>query len=715
MFIFAALILVPVHVHFVGPISLPHTEPPNGNSTLLHQTSALQSEFWASLVAHEDEPDQSWSPEKSYLWSYLVFTYFFTFLAIYYMNSETFNIIQIRQDYLGTQSTVTDKTFRLSGIPVEFRSEEKIKELIEKLEIGRVESVTICRRWGELDKMMAKRAVLLRKLEESWSAYHGQKPTARHRRPSTGLLGQPSNDGGYDNGLRSENAREESPDEEVNGPGPGEGSPLLGNSATVAVRSRPTVTLRYGFLKLRSRTTDAIDYYEERLRQIDQKILAARKKEYEPTDTAFVTMDSIAACQMAIQALVDPHPGRFLTKPAPAPSDVVWENTYMPRVSRRLRSWAITIFVAFLSVVWLVPVGALASLLSLCSIRKFSEPLAESLTRHKITKALVQTGLPTAVVSLLNVCVPYLYWYLSYHQGMISKGDIELSVISKNFFFTFFNIFLVFSAFGTIGNAIPVLRDSLVDSTKIGRLMADNVRRIVIFYLNLVMLQGIGLIPLRLLEFGSVSLYPILRLGAKTPRDRASIDKPPDFNYGFYLPTALLIYILCLVYSVLPDGVYVLGLGIVYFILGYFTYKYQLLYAMDQPQHATGGAWRLICRRIVLGLIVFQIVMSGVLSIESAYTEALLIIPLGIMTLWYGYYWSKRFDGLTRFIALRSIERGGAEAVAAEAEGAPAEGITTPEQRRELLHRLSTVDEEREEGQKFINPSLILPYVLLAS
>ncbi len=131
------------------------------------------------------------------------------------------------------------------------------------------------------------------------------------------------------------------------------------------------------------------------------------------------------------------------------------------------------------------------------------------------------------------------------------------------------------------------------------------------------MLQGFGLFPFKLLQFGSVLLYPFYRMGAKTPRDFAELVQPTLFNYGFYLPTALLVFILCLIYSVLPGSELVLLLGICYFGLGYFVYKYQLLYSMDQPQHATGKAWPLICRRIIVGLVSFQVVMLAHSSIAK--------------------------------------------------------------------------------------------------
>lgn len=101
-------------------------------------------------------------------------------------------------------------------------------------------------------------------------------------------------------------------------------------------------------------------------------------------------------------------------------------------------------------------------------------------------------------------------------QGMISQGDIELSVISKNFFFVFFNFFIVFTALGTaaltpgdFGNQTP---------REIANNLAKNIQDLRNFYVNYIILQGLGLFPFRLLEFGSVFLYPIGLIGAKTPR-----------------------------------------------------------------------------------------------------------------------------------------------------------------------------------------------------
>ena len=102
-----------------------------------------------------------------------------------------------------------------------------------------------------------------------------------------------------------------------------------------------------------------------------------------------------------------------------------------------------------------------------------------------------------------------------------------MSIISKNFFFTFFNLFIVFTIFGTTSQAQANFKDfqdrvgeSIRDTRTIARLLAQSLQDLASFYVNLMILQGLGLFPFRLLEFGSVALYPIYLMLSKTPRGR---------------------------------------------------------------------------------------------------------------------------------------------------------------------------------------------------
>ncbi len=112
---------------------------------------------------------------------------------------------------------------------------------------------------------------------------------------------------------------------------------------------------------------------------------------------------------MAIQAILDPLPLQLTANLAPAPTDVVWHNTYLSRTSRITRAWTITAVIVVLTIFWSLLEIPLAGLLSLESIRKVWPGLANALEGNSISKSLVQSSLPTLVWSLLNVAVPYLY------------------------------------------------------------------------------------------------------------------------------------------------------------------------------------------------------------------------------------------------------------------------------------------------------------------
>ncbi|PFH63423.1 hypothetical protein XA68_10013 [Ophiocordyceps unilateralis] len=692
MSFFAVVVLWPINSHYRDfQVGLGEGRNPVGNSSAAAYYHDLYGPIRPPLYRQSAALDalpgtgEDKSRVRTYLWAYVVFTYFFVGLTLYAINRETFRIIRLRQKYLGSQSTITDRTFRLTGIPLEYRSDQKLKDMIEGLGIGLVDSVTLCRNWKQLDALVAHRDKTLRKLEATWAQYlkQQQSVTKQHNHftqtANTGLL----ND-------------EEQPDSS---------SRLLAsnpNQPHVVEGERPWINIWYGPLSMRRRRVDALDYYQERLRRLDERVAEARGKEYEATDMALVTMDSVASCQMVVQARIDPRPGCFLTKLSPSPADLVWRNTYSPRGIRRLKSWGITIFITVLTLLWIFPTALLASWLSVCTIKAVLPSFSKWLSRHPIIYSLFQNGVPTLVVSLLNVAVPYLYDWLSNHQGMMSQGDVELSVISKNFFFTFFNTFFVFAVSRTGFDFWSVLQKLLKDTSKIPAAIAADVEDLSIFYINFIMLQGVGLMPFRILEVGSVFLYPIYRFMSSTPRDYAELQKPPVFQYGFYLPTALLVFNLCLIYSVLMWGFAILVFGTVYFLLGHLTFKYMVLYAMDQPQHATGGAWRIICHRIVIGLVVFEVVMIGQIASLAAFVQSVAVLPLIPFTIWYSYYFKRRFEPLTKYIALRAIGSGGSQSTQ---EGSGDDHESQP--LRGLMRRQSTLDEYMEKDLVFVNPSLV--------
>ena len=297
-------------------------------------------------------------------------------------------------------------------------------------------------------------------------------------------------------------------------------------------------------------------------------------------------------------------------------------------------------------------------------------------------------------------------------QGMISKGEVELSLISKNFFFTFFNLFIVFTFFGTITTFFGFWEDiqkRLRNATTIAYTLARSLESLSPFYTNFLILQGLGLLPFRLLEFGSVIMYPFHLFKANTPRDYAGLTSPPTFSYGQSIPQTILVLIICLVYSIFPSSWLICFFGLVYFTVGELIYKYQILYAMDHHHHSTGRAWPMICSRFLVGMVVFQIAMIGELALKRAVTRSLLLVPLLGLTVWFSFYFARNYDPLMKFIALNSIDR-----------NRPGGGDISPSPPSSTFSPPASLDRDilpigvggQDLGlrlRKYVNPSLILP------
>ena len=654
--------------------------------------------------------------ETDYLWMYVVFAYLFTGIAVYMIFAYTRKIVEVRQDYLGSQTTVTDRTIRLSGIPAHIQDEERIREFIESLEIGKVDSVTLCRNWKELDSAMADRTNTMRRLEEAYAVHTGFRTVERNLESLP--IAQPPPLVPIDDG---EPHSEPDRTDVFETPIMIDGQPHVRPYAKV----RPKTRVRYGRFGLQSKQVDAIDHYEEELRKADEQIKLLREKDYTPTPIAFVTMDSVAACQMAIQAVLDPSPLQLIANPSPAPSEVIWPNTYRSRRSRMIRSWSVTLGILLLSIFWSLVLVPVAGLLSLEAIGKVFPQFADFLEAHQNIQVLVAAQLPTLIASLLMVAVPYLYWFLSYYQGWISIGDMELSAISKNFLFVFINFFVVFTALGTFSHFYQFFErfgDALRDFRRVAMTLAVSLQQLLGFYVNFIILQGLGLLPFRLIEFGTVFLYPFFLMGAKTPRDYAELVQPPTFYYGFYLPGALLVYIICMVYSVLHQSWRVLLAGCFYFAIGHFVYKYQLLYAMNHQQHSTGRGWGMICDRIFVGLVFFQVTTAGQLILRGAIPRSLLLLPLIIGTIWMSFAYSSTYKPLLRFIALRSVRRAEQTSYQDEPDSTVPSASQSPDRNpwadadsarlrwsRESGRGRSKYAGSSESSMRFVNPSLVAP------
>ena len=115
--VFAIIIISPIRYKFTGRVDEDYPDDDsdnddddgsnnNGTTIIKHIVSA------GILVASKDSDGEHY---QQFLWLYTIFTYVFTFVTVYFLFKQTNRIISMRQKYLGSQNSVTDRTVKYQG------------------------------------------------------------------------------------------------------------------------------------------------------------------------------------------------------------------------------------------------------------------------------------------------------------------------------------------------------------------------------------------------------------------------------------------------------------------------------------------------------------------------------------------------------------------------------------------------------------------------
>ncbi|ODV88193.1 hypothetical protein CANARDRAFT_26342 [[Candida] arabinofermentans NRRL YB-2248] len=704
----------------------------------LAQSSLLM--FLSSKGTDKQHPD---SDTTAYLLVCTVFTYIFTAIVYFFLFRETTHIIKTRQKCLGSQRSITDRTIAISNIPQDLEDEEALKTHIETLGVGKVENIALVHDYSELNKLFNERKIVVRKLEQLYSSFYGLdiRILSKKSTASTTLKVYRSLDGPQPGDIvYSPNL------EEFEGL-PDESTPLLkAFDSKNRPKKRPTHRLT-----MFGPRVDSFDYFSKKLIILDKQINALKaKNDFKSIPHAFVTMTSMSDAQMAAQAVFSPNVFQLITCLAPSPFDVNWENLLLSAKAVFIRKNVLELIIILFSILLIMPLRYISSLLNVNAIKKMWPEFGEYLMKHELIRTIVTGLIPTYLFTIINVILPYVISILSNLQGLVSKGDVELSVIRKNFLYIFFNMFLVFTLFGTLSS----YKALLTDTTKIAPLLATSMKTLSLFYVDLILLQGLIMFPFKLLQIGDLAFLfwqYVMCSSWQTPRDyRDLFYKPALFEVGLILPQHIMIFIITIIYSVMSTKI--LTSGLVYFVLGYYVYKYQLVYSMVHPYHSTGKAWPIVFRRVCLGVFFLQLQMFGTLALEQSFILAGFIVPLFPCTVLILMFFNRNYQPLLHYIALDAIKTSGQSV---ERDGDDLENMlnnsnitishnnerlvgTSPSRRHSmalrspspsppesisnqgdatssqlsqpsLKKRKSTIDEERESSQSYVYPHLLDP------
>ncbi|KAI0720255.1 hypothetical protein C8T65DRAFT_633946 [Cerioporus squamosus] len=567
------------------------------------------------------------SDASTYLSVHLAFTYIFTILALRALYKNFKRFIRSRQLFsLELVHSVPARTVMVSHLPPHLRTEPALAEYFEQMDLS-VESVNICREVGSLKRLLDIRTEALVKLESAWVDYLGNPSVVA---PDTSIR--------YPLVDVDDAASIESQPEQL----------VLPN------RKRPTVRPRWF-----SRKVDAIEYYEDKFREADELVKKRRRSgRFKPTHVAFVTFEKMSSAQIAAQTVHAPQPMQSLTHLAPEPRDIVWQNISHTPTSALVREWIVMGAMVVLQFFWFIPITGLASLLSPEEIRKTMPWLADLMDRNERLGALMQTLSSLGMVTL-NATLPFLLEGLTYIQAFPARSWIEYSVMKKYFLFLLINVVFIFLVASTYWQLVRDLASSPAKGLeKLAQaLNAGNARH---FFVSYVILQGNGsLMPPIWLYLTRVRRSRSDAFATTKPWHFAELNAPPMINYGVVYPQAILVFVITLLYSVIQP--LILVFGAIYFGVAYVVYKYKLLFVFYKPYESQGQAWPITFVRLIWGVIIFIIFMSGMFIVKKSFILATLLAPLLAGTLLWWYYTDKQFRPLSKFVSLSSVhevERG---------------------------------------------------------
>ncbi|CAL1714678.1 unnamed protein product [Somion occarium] len=615
--LFAAAILMPVNLR---------------NNIDIGDGSDDTDSDWPSVSPESPEqpqpPPRDWldliSDANSYLSVHLVFTYLFTILTLYYINRNYRRFIRARQLFsLELVHSIPARTVMVTQLPPHLRSEKALAEYFESMDMS-VESVNVCRQVGSLDKLLKRRTEALIKLEATWVKYLGNPADVE----SNGSIN-----------------RETSPLVDLDVPD------MEDQRKRLVVPHRPRPTIRPNWLGPK---VDALEYLEEEFKKADEAVQKRRRLgKFKPTQTAFVTFEKMSSAQIAVQTAHASAPEQCITYAAPEARDIVWSSMGYSLQHKRVREVFVLCAMLLLLFFWVFPVSALASLLSYKEIKKTMPWLGRLIDSNPKIQAIVQNSLPSVGIITLNAILPFFLEALTYTEGYPARSWIEYSLLKKYFLFLLTSVVFVFLLASTYWQLV---RDLANTPAKIPEKLAAALQqgRARHFFLSYVILQGIGIMPLQLLNLGVLVPRMFYRIFiTRTPRDYAELNAPPMINYGVVYPQAILIFVITLLYSVIQPLIVVFGA--VYFGVGYVVYKYKLLFVFYKPYESQGQAWPITFIRVIWGVVIFQVFMTGIFILRKSFILSSLLTPLIFATMIWSWYTYKKFKPLSKYVSLSSV------------------------------------------------------------
>ncbi|KAD5316737.1 hypothetical protein R6Q59_031899 [Mikania micrantha] len=414
---------------------------------------------------------------------------------------------------------------------------------------------------------------------------------------------------------------------------------------------RPTT--KAGFWGLWGKDIDAIDYYTEEIEKLSKEEIAERERVIgDPTavvPAAFVSFRSRWGAAVCAQTQQTKNPTRWLTEWAPEPRDVYWNNLAIPFVELNLRKLVMAGALFGLTFCFMVPIAIVQTLANIESIGKVL-PFLKPLINKGSVKSFIQGFLPGIVLKVFLLVLPMILMEMSKIEGYVAVSALEARSAGKYHLFLLVNVFL-----GSIitGTALQQLKEFLKQSaSEIPETVGVSIPMKATFFITYIMVDGWAGVAAEILRVVPLVIYHLKNIFlVKTEKDRDEAMDPGSLLWPITEPRLQLYFLLGLVYSTVTP--ILLPFIIVFFAFAYLVFRHQVINVYNQKYESAASFWPDVHRRILIGLIISQITLLGLLSTKEAANSTPLLLVLPILTLWFHRFCKNRFESAFRKFPLQ--------------------------------------------------------------
>lgn len=390
-----------------------------------------------------------------------------------------------------------------------------------------------------------------------------------------------------------------------------------------------------------------------------------------PSTCFFATFKSQEAAAIAAQANLNPIKQRLLNvQPAPSPDDVNWPSltrSWWQRQSRPVLTLPLILFIM------LLPIGAFTGAFAQLTIAVCGNPDDDNAFSDSwycsddpwanFFRNLVTSLAPTLLLSIYHMCIlPVLVYYAAQAEGQhFSLSGLDRRCCSLFYYWDVFNVFLGAMLGGSVIAELPTYiqnPSSIWDALSAAIPASSN------FFINYVSYRALVMAWFRLVYPHMGTTVSFLKWAhilpwAKSAREKALESPIRNCRYGRDIGIPVLMnFVMVLAYCVVSP--LILPFGLLYFVLLWAVWRYQMLYVYQRQYESGGQFWPLVAHRVVGCLFICVLFTSVVLILKEAYTQAvLMLISLPLYLLRFDMYISNRYDAVVAQVPLMAVHKAG--------------------------------------------------------